>query len=515
MKLVLYVIGLISVPVLIFFTCSKQIDFPELKGPYLGQEPPDSKPKIFMPGMISTYDMEGCIAFLDEAKVCVFFSAGTGLLYTYEKNGKWTIPEKAPFQNEGGFTDFTAGPDEKTLLIQSSRPTSPGDTLRDSNIWTVELTGSEWTEPKLLSKPPNSDVYHEGFPSMSYDKSVYFFTSSRPDSRMGEMYQSRFMGDKYREVETLEDPLNSRYHEVDPFVAPDGSYVLFGSNRPGGFTFSDLYVSFRREDGSWTHSFNAGETVNSIIVPIRMSVTPDGKYFFFVSNIPTHIPKGEEINSQKVQRYGDYDIYWLTTDFIHNLKKQYFKTKCAFEFFDSEYRKNGLESAQAKLESLYKNELNSYHFELSEFLTLCGGMIESGNTIEAEQIYNALRKIIPQEFRLKLGFAQANICHGKIKKGLLLLKEIWEEKPSVKLERAFGILSYYLQATSQKDAELELLRFIVREFPNSYNAHFNLARAYSRFRETEQAIKHCKESLELKPGFSDALELLDRLEKER
>ena len=55
---------------------SQQEDFPVLKGPYLGQTPPGIEPEIFAPGLISTYYSQSYIAFLDEARVCVY-SAST------------------------------------------------------------------------------------------------------------------------------------------------------------------------------------------------------------------------------------------------------------------------------------------------------------------------------------------------------------------------------------------------------------------------------------------------------
>ena len=36
-----------------------------------------------------------------------------------------------------------------------------------------------------------------------------------------------------------------------PFIAPDESYLIWDSEREGGFGESDLYISFRQDDGSW------------------------------------------------------------------------------------------------------------------------------------------------------------------------------------------------------------------------------------------------------------------------
>jgi hypothetical protein len=46
--------SVILIFLLVFNTCTKNDDFPLIKGPYLGQEPPGLEPQLFLPGLIST-----------------------------------------------------------------------------------------------------------------------------------------------------------------------------------------------------------------------------------------------------------------------------------------------------------------------------------------------------------------------------------------------------------------------------------------------------------------------------
>ena len=122
-------------------------DFSVLKGPYLGQTPPGTTPKIFAPGLITTHYSQSYIAFLNEARVCVY-SVGTDkgheTYYTYEKNGQWTTPQRAPFEELQGHPNYTTGPHGRRVYFHSGRPTHPDDTREDDNIWTIEWTGSDW-----------------------------------------------------------------------------------------------------------------------------------------------------------------------------------------------------------------------------------------------------------------------------------------------------------------------------------------------------------------------------------
>jgi tetratricopeptide (TPR) repeat protein len=318
---------------------------------------------------------------------------------------------------------------------------------------------------------------------------------------------------KYLEAERLPAPINSYYYEVDPFVAPDGSYLLFGSDRPGGYGLMDLYISFRKEDRSWTNPFNTGSELNPFCMPTRMSITPDGKYFFFPSRQETDAPKGEDFVTSNIEKWGDYDIYWVDTSFIDDLRDQYMGKKSAAEMIVSEYREQGILSAAAMLSELYNTKQDSLYFELSEFMIFCGDLMRAGHSEEAEKLYVALLESIPEEFRIKQGYAITCILNGQASQGLDLIKEMWTQFPSKKSEDMF-ISTFQLRRESRMEDELAVLRFITHEFPGSGLAHFWLADAFEHYGNIEEALKHCTKALELKPSFEDAIEMLKRLKEE-
>jgi len=152
--------------------------FEALSGPYLGQEPPGMEPEIFMPGLVTTYWSETYIAFLDEARVCVYSTItdeGQKTFYTYEKDGRWTPPQRAPFEELQGHPNYTGGPEGRKIYFSTGRPTQEGDTRQDDNTWAIEWTGEGWAEPYPLPAPANSD-YGEAYPSVTHDGTVYFFS---------------------------------------------------------------------------------------------------------------------------------------------------------------------------------------------------------------------------------------------------------------------------------------------------------------------------------------------------
>ena len=85
--------------------------------------------------------------------------------------------------------------------------------------------------------------------------------------------------------------------EEMPFIASDGSYLLFSRNY-------NLYISYRDEDGKWSEPLSLGRPINSPSIDICPMVTPDGKYLFFLS-----------------QRGGESHIWWVDAGFIKKLKR--------------------------------------------------------------------------------------------------------------------------------------------------------------------------------------------------
>jgi tetratricopeptide (TPR) repeat protein len=498
---------------LVFFLlsgCAADDEFSDLKGPYLGQDPPGSVPELFMPGLISTHDMNHCVGFLEAGKVCVYSIAGKGTYSLYETDGRWTRPETVPWQNDRGSTDFTVGPDGHTVFFQSRRPTTPGDDKLESNTWKVEWAGEGWGEPFPLPQPANTAEYHELYPSIAPDGSLYFFAVSRPDTRIGDIYRSRFVNGEYLEAERLPAPINSDYYEVDPVIAPDGSYLLFGSGRPGGYGLLDLYVSFLREDGRWTHPVNAGPELNPFSIPTRMSITPDGEYYFFPSRHESEASKGEEVVTADIERWGDYDVYWMDTSFVADLRAAHLERRSAAVEVAREYRERGVFSASTLLSQLHDNHQDDYFFELSEFMTFYGEMMSAGETEEADLLYSTLLDTIFDEYRIKQGYAITCILNGRISRGLSLMKEAWVQFPSLKPVGVF-MIPFQLRMKGRAEDELAALRFFACEYPDSAFAQFDLAAALERYEYFEEARENCARALDLKPGFEAAIEMRERL----
>ena len=294
---------------LIFNTCSPKDDFPRLEGPYLGQKPPGKTPEVFAPGLISTGDNDGLYTFLKGGTFCIFDRSSSEENRVYQtffmqiKNGVWTKPVLTRFTKKKSDDTIPWLPDENSMLFSSAQSSKGiGKSDKGYNIWIVRLTDSGLSNPRMFFPPINSD-YNDIFPTVTKNGTMYFF-SNRDDNYTNEdIYRSRLVDGKYREVERLASPVNTENDEIDPFIACDESYLIYCSKTLEGFGGYDLYISFQRSDGSWTDPINMGEGINSSGYDWIPYVPPDGKYFFFNSD-----------------RAGSADVYWVDASIIEDLK---------------------------------------------------------------------------------------------------------------------------------------------------------------------------------------------------
>ncbi len=291
--------------VIIFTGNGAQSDeFPVLKGAYLGQKPPGKTPEIFAPGIVSTNKPEFNAAFSLDGKE-LFFSVNEPsgretMMFMKCENNQWAPPRSAPFVSPQNDCDPFFSHDGRRLYFISTRPEKNDKESKDWDIWYVERTATGWSEPRNIGPPVNSPQ-DEYYVSLTREGTIYFASNRAGGYGSFDIYRSRFVDGRYLKPENLGPSINTKYLEHDPLIAPDEGYILFTSvNKPGGFGSGDLYVSFRKKDGSWTEAQNLGKAFNTSSYDFCPMVSPDGRYFFFTS-------KG--------------DIYWVSMEAVLELKK--------------------------------------------------------------------------------------------------------------------------------------------------------------------------------------------------
>ncbi|GMN11591.1 hypothetical protein MTsPCn9_25310 [Croceitalea sp. MTPC9] len=258
---------------------------PNEKLKYLKQESPKLKPEVFAPGVISK---SGAYEFGS-----VFNKAGTEFFYGVNVNGKeeirysklmgkkWSEPKTILSHKNYGYNDPFLSIDENKLYFISQRTLYGLDKKEDYDIWYVERESEGWSEP-INAGPNINSENNEYYISFTNEGKMYFSSNRRNDDF--DIYSSEFKGGKFQQPKLLSGRINTSNYEADVFVDPNESYIIFCATRPDGLGRGDLYISFKNSDGAWTKSKNMGGLINSKKHELCPFVTKDGKYFFFTSN---------------------------------------------------------------------------------------------------------------------------------------------------------------------------------------------------------------------------------------
>ena len=268
--------------------------------PYLGQTPPGTTPEVFAPGLISLNNQYEFGSVFNHDLTEFFYGVSdqgkSETRYMRWANGQWTDPETILIADDWGYNDPFLSRDEQRLYVISEQPLSGRGAAKDYDIWYVERQHNGWSEPINPGAPINSSG-NEYYISFTADGAMYF--SSNRGGESFDIYKAPFKDGAFTEAMRLGPAINTQYYEADVFVDPEERYLIFAGSRPDGLGQGDLYISFRKADGSWTPSKNMGEVINSPGHELCPYVSPDGEYLFYTSRA---------------------DIYWVHTDILETLR---------------------------------------------------------------------------------------------------------------------------------------------------------------------------------------------------
>jgi TolB protein len=164
-------------------------------------------------------------------------------------------------------------PDGATVLWGSTdRAGGPGSW----DIWVSRRTGETWSAPSPASfDSPDKDLD----PAYSPDGRWVYFFSNRPGGLGGDdLYRAAVTGDGFGPAEHLGPEVNTAGDEWAPAPSPDGKALMFASNRPG--QKHDLFIAELRGDGFAPAAPLPG-AVNTPADEFDATFLPDGRSIIF------------------------------------------------------------------------------------------------------------------------------------------------------------------------------------------------------------------------------------------
>lgn len=265
-------------------------EFPVFGGPLMGQSPPGTSAEAFAPGVICT----------DGWELEAVFAPGMREFYFVTDRG-YERPMILGFRFDGdAWRKFWEVPRTgEPFIAADGRTMHLGKGYR-------ERTGDGWSDVKSLG--PLFDREDWGIMRLTAStRGTYVFD----DYKSGDVLRISRVVDGERQPPVLMDEhINTGTFTAHPFIAPDERYLIWDSDRDGGFGESDLYISFRRDDGSWGPAVNMGPDVNSEMDDFCATVTPDGRFLLFDRTV------GDD--PEKL----DVDILWVDAGIIDELEAE-------------------------------------------------------------------------------------------------------------------------------------------------------------------------------------------------
>jgi len=290
---------------------------------------------MFAPGIASTglHDDMGP-AFSPDGNEVFFRTAGRpyGFITTMKQvDGVWSGPETAFWSGRYPDGGVAFSHDGRRLFFGSRRPLSgSGPPKEKSDIWYSEKTADGWDTPQHLGAPVNTEGNDEYLSSIAGNGSLYLTRRTVADGNMTfDLLRATFEDGQYAEPEAVELHLDRKYQAIGIAIdAEERFLVLSISGMEDGLGQEDLYASFRKDDGTWTHPVNLGEEVNSDSYDWMPRISPDGKYLFFVSwryegesHSETPLTYDEMMSKKRGHTYGwGADIYWVSMEAVTRLK---------------------------------------------------------------------------------------------------------------------------------------------------------------------------------------------------
>ncbi len=277
-------------------------------------------------------------------------------------NGRWRYPEVATLGSRPMDDVPLVSADGGRLYDMSRRPL-PGTTQASGkeNIWVAERAGTGWGEPRLLDQAVNALPQHWQF-AVDKDGGVYF--SSNWKGARG-LFYSPWANGRHADAVPLGTPINANGTEGMPFIAKDGSYLLFSRDM-------DIWVSFRGPDAAWKAPVRLPSPINTEDTEICPTVSPDGRYLFFL--------RGE--------------LMWVEAGIIEELRAGR-GVESAARTLDELVAARGWEAAAAEYRKTVAGNPR-YSVVEREFIALGYRHLQAGRLREAIAVFEIATEALPQ-----------------------------------------------------------------------------------------------------------------------
>lgn len=148
------------------------------------------------------------------------------------------------------------------------------------------MDDGRWSRAVNMGDSINS-VNWETQPSISPDgQTLYFIRANKREPEQSDIYFStRREKGGWTKARKMPENINTQGKEASPFIHFDNQTFYFCSDGHIGMGSTDLFVSRRQADGSWSDPVNLGAPINGPGEELGLVIASDGKTAFYSSDM--------------------------------------------------------------------------------------------------------------------------------------------------------------------------------------------------------------------------------------
>ena len=236
----------------------------------------------------------------------------------WKKQGsQYTVKRERLFDSRRSeYSPMLGGEENNQLYFTSTRNQASGDEMsgitgtKNADIFLSQKDDKgKWQRPEVIDSDLNTD-WDEGACSFSPDGKTMYLTQCRTDASYPRYatimtsQRSDAAWSKATELQITRDTLSAYAH---PAVSPDGQWLYFSSNMPGGMGGYDIWRVRIMEDGLGGVE-NLGSAINTAGDEEFPTFRPNGDLYFSsnghegMGGLDIYIVKGEELKNKNDEK---------------------------------------------------------------------------------------------------------------------------------------------------------------------------------------------------------------------
>lgn len=132
-----------------------------------------------------------------------------------------------------------------------------------------------WQKPVPLPAYINTDI-DQYYPELTAEDHLYY-------SSNGDVFFSEYKNGNWQEPKPVKE-LNTTFSESNIAISRDGKFLIFLSDRTGGYGSYDLFIC-KRENDRWSEPVNLGAKINTNIMEYQPRFSIDNSELYFTRSI--------------------------------------------------------------------------------------------------------------------------------------------------------------------------------------------------------------------------------------